>query len=147
MHRCKENSYYKPWFNPSDGCLAVDFDQTLTTLHASDKTTLEDLIKYKRKPVCDYVQKFITHGFPVGIVTYNTRRELIISFCVEVFGKELPIESGLPTSAANGKEEHIERLYPGDVPPDKITLIDDSLNNIQVAKKRGHRVKHVPAEF
>lgn len=121
---------------------AVDFDNTLVTIHCLGHHDLDDLLQHKNDQICDMVQRMLNDGDVVGIATYNDRVDLIDQFCRQVFQKKLPIEGGLPSAMEMGKEEHIKRLFPN-VPAHQIMLVDDNLQNCRTAFNAGHSAFHV----
>jgi hypothetical protein len=114
---------------------AIDFDNTLITGHYRCGAVPIDRIDYT---TVDMVKGFISSGHEVGIATYNENVEIISEFCELVFGITLPVEGFLPHDFDTGKEEHIDKLFPG-VRADLITLVDDNVNNINVASDYGHQ--------
>ncbi|XP_052072407.1 uncharacterized protein LOC127710520 [Mytilus californianus] len=136
--------------------LAMDFDQTLISIHSGGrwKETIENLVKEVRPCMKDLIPACLEKGIYVAIVTYSAQSWLIKDLMKNLYDRDaLKIVVRGNTSdflernnyEINGKEAHIAdvltSLYKNRheiIKPNEVILFDDDTDNTKEAKKFGH---------
>lgn len=139
--------------------MAVDFDQTLVSLHTGGawKATGPELAKYVRPTFQHFLSETMASGIHVAIVTYTPQTDLVREVLELSFGEQkgssLPIRGNDGSWTYNGKGtmagkqphmtsavEELEQVHEGlDVTKQSTVLIDDDGSNIRTALAEGVR--------
>lgn len=136
--------------------LAVDFDQTLISVHTGGrwKESIENLVQEVRPCIRDLIPAALEKGIYVAIVTYSTQSWLIKDLIKKLFERDagrIIVRGNSPefvvrnNNDLNGKEAHIAdvltTLYKTRqeiIKPGEIILLDDDQENVAKAKEFGH---------
>lgn len=149
--------------------LAIDFDQTLLTIHTGGmwKGEVEKLLEHVRPSVIQLIEAALvdpTSSVCVCIVTYSMQpwliRELLNQALPHGNTSRIIVRGNTPdwtrksTGWQLGKEEHISsvvtELYNRShaiIKPENILLLDDDQKNIEIAKSFQHRAFQVDPNF
>lgn len=124
--------------------VCIDFDKTLISIHTGGRwyNDIEKLKKYVRVEFIKYINNVLSMNKKISIVTFSNQVNLIDKLMKDIFpNKDIYIYGWLPENINDGKQKHIELACKDrGISIDRILLIDDSYNNIEIAKNNGIKV-------